>query len=253
MKGPIAFIKLSLVSLLLSFSTGELFSGPPYDTDDPEPVELHHWEFYLSSRPVHDDAGWTGTCPHAEVNYGAVKNVQLHVIAPMGFNFPKSGPLHYGFGDAELGVKYRFVQEGKTTPMIGTFPLVELPTGNQDKGLGNGKAQLYIPVWLQKTIGKWQTYGGGGYWINPGEGKKNWWYAGWMLQNQVTKQLSIGAELYHMTPQDELSGSETRFNLGMVFDFTEHHHLLISAGKGFQGPVKAQLYAGYQLTIGPSD
>jgi hypothetical protein len=56
-----------------------------------------------------------------------------------------------------------------------------------------------------------------------------------------------------MTPQDVAGSSETRFNLGLVFDFTENHHLLISAGSGVQGPVKAQLYAGYQLTIGFSE
>ncbi|MGA2667396.1 MAG: transporter [Ignavibacteria bacterium] len=243
----------SLFIVIAFICTKPALSGPPYDTDDPEPVELHHWEFYLSSRPIHDDAGWSGTLPHVEVNYGAVENLQLHIIAPMGFYFPNEGSKKYGFGDAELGMKYRFLQESKSIPMIGTFPLVELPTGNQDKGLGSGKVQLYIPVWIQKSFGKWMTYGGGGYWINPGEGKKNWWYTGWQVQNQITKNLNIGVELYHMTPQDVAGSSETRFNVGLVFDFTEKHHLLISAGRGVQGPVKAQLYAGYQLTIGSSE
>ncbi|MFI5145309.1 MAG: transporter [Ignavibacteria bacterium] len=214
---------------------------------------MHHWEFYVSSHSAHDDAGWSGTLPHFEVNYGVIDNVQLHAIAPMAYNFPGQGANTYSFGDMELGIKYRFIQEGKSVPMIGIFPLVEVPTGSQSRGLGNGKAQFYLPVWLQKSFGKWQTYGGSGYWINPGTKKKNWWFAGWQLSRQVTEKLNIGVELYHSTASDVNSENESRFNIGAVYDFSEKHHLLFSAGRGFNGPVKAQMYIGYQLTIGPKE
>ncbi len=121
-----------------------IFAGPPYDTDDPEPVELHHWEFYVATHSTHDDNGWNATLPHFEVNYGAIPNLQLHAIIPLGYYAPAGGQSNYGFGDVELGAKYRFVKESKSMPMIGIFPLVELPTGNSERGLGNGKAQFYI-------------------------------------------------------------------------------------------------------------
>jgi len=233
--------------------SARVFAGPPYDTDDPEPVDLHHWEFYVSSHSAHDDAGWSGTLPHFEVNYGVIDNVQIHAIAPLAYNFPGQGANIYGFGDMELGIKFRFVQEGKSIPMVGIFPLVEVPTGNASRGLGNGKAQFYLPVWLQKSFGKWQTYGGNGYWINPGTDKKNWWFFGWQLSRQVTEKLNIGVELYHSTASDVNSENESRFNIGVVYDISDKHHLLFSAGRGFNGPVKAQMYIGYQLTIGPKE
>jgi hypothetical protein len=242
--------RFSFIVLFL-FLPNLLFCGPPYDTDDPEPVDLHHWEFYVSSHSAQVDAGWSGTLPHFEVNYGVIENVQLHAIAPLSYNFPNRGPNTYGFGDLELGAKFRFVQEGKSMPMIGIFPLVEIPTGSESRGLGNGKAQVYIPVWLQKSFGNWQTYGGAGYWINPGTDKKNWVYFGWQVSRQFTEKLNIGVELYHTTPADINSGNESRFNVGLVYDITENHHLLFSAGRGFNGPVKAQMYIGYQLTLGP--
>ena len=163
-------------------------AGPPYDTDDPEPVDFRHWEFYLSSRPIHDDIGWNGTAPHAEVNYGAVENLQLHIILPFAFNSPSAGKSNYGFGDVELGFKYRFVKETSTMPQIGIFPLVDLPTGSMNKGLGNGKTQVFLPVWLQKSFGKWTTYGGAGYRINNAEGNKNSVYIGALLQNHMARR-----------------------------------------------------------------
>src|SRR5213078_4494944 len=99
-----------------------------YATDDPEPVEHQHGEFYLASQVSHDDHGWSGTGPHIEVNYGIFPDVQLHLIAPFVFSLPSGEGT--GYGDTEIGVKYRFVHESAWVPMVGTFPLLELPTGD---------------------------------------------------------------------------------------------------------------------------
>ena len=65
-----------------------VWAGPPFATDDPEPVEYEHWEVYLASRLFHDKSGWSGTSPELEVNYGTIPNLQLHLIAPVSFVAP---------------------------------------------------------------------------------------------------------------------------------------------------------------------
>jgi len=237
--------------IIILLITSSVFAGPPWDTDDPEPVELGHWEIYLSSRPVHDDAGWNGTAPHAEVNYGAINNLQLHVILPLAFNSPNTGPSVYGLGDVELGFKYRFIKETSSIPQVGIFPIVDIPTGNQNKGLGNGGTQVFLPIWIQKSFGKWTTYGGAGYRINKTEGNKNSVYLGWLLQNHVRENITVGIELYHITPQTVDGEAENHFNIGTVFDISKNHHILLSAGKSLKGTTAFQGYIGYQLTFGP--
>jgi hypothetical protein len=244
-------IRIFTILFLSIILSSTIFAGPPYDTDDPEPVEFQHWEFYLSSRPVHDDIGWNGTAPHAEVNYGAVNNLQLHIIVPMAFNSPKTGTSSYGFGDVELGFKYRFIKETSSVPQIGIFPMVDLPTGNQNKSLGNGGMQVFLPIWIQNSFGKWTTYGGAGYRFNNSAGNKNSVYIGGLLQNQVKENLSIGVEIYHITPETVDGTAENRFNIGAVYDVTENHHILFSAGRSITGSTLFQGYIGYQLTFGP--
>jgi len=180
LKSPIRRLRglLALAALLVVTRAS---AGPPYATDDPEPVEYRHWELYLASQSFHDKLGWTGTAPHVEVNYGVVPDVQLHVITPLAYSAPASGPATYGYGDTELGVKVRFLQEHKWTPMIGTFPFLEVPSGSRSDGLGNGSAQFFLPVWLQKSFGAWQTYGGVGVWIDLGDRDRHWWFFGWQL------------------------------------------------------------------------
>jgi hypothetical protein len=228
-------------------------AGPPYTTDDPEPVAHRHWELYLASQHFRDRDGWAGTAPHAEVNYGVVPDVQLHVIAPLAYSAPDGGTARYGYGDTELGVKFRFVQETKSIPMIGTFPFLEVPTGAREAGLGNGSAQVFLPVWLQKSFGPWQTYGGAGVWIDVGDRDRHWWYFGWQAQRRLVEGLTLGAEIFHQTPKEHGGESDSRFNVGAVIDLGETHHLLFSGGRGFTGPNAFQSYVAWLVTLGPAD
>jgi hypothetical protein len=176
----------------------------------------------------------SGVLPGIEVNYGALPETQLHIVLPLAFDRPAGSSAKFGYGDTELGVKYRFVTEDEQgwRPQIGIFPLLELPSGNEARGLGTGHVHAFLPLWLQKGFGKWLTYGGGGYWINPGAGNKNYWFLGWLVQRQVTEDLALGGEIFRQSA-DMIGGEDqTGFNLGGVWDITEHDHLLFSAGRG---------------------
>ncbi|MGC9982328.1 MAG: hypothetical protein ABSF35_01740 [Polyangia bacterium] len=224
-------------------------AGPPYVTDDPEPVEFRHWEFYLATQHFITRDVATGTAPHVEVNYGAWHGLQLHAIVPLAYARPSGGTTSYGVGDIELGAKVRFVDEGPWRPMVGTFPMFELPTGDAARGLGTGHLHVLIPLWLQKSFGPWTSYGGGGLWVDPGKGNRNYGYFGWLLQRRLSQLATLGTEIFYTTP-DQVGGSANlRFNLGLVVDFTEHHHLLFSAGRSIVGNTVFQGYLAYQMTI----
>jgi len=209
-------------------------AGPPFITDDPEPVDTGHWEVYAFSDGAFDAHDATGVGPSVEVNYGAAPNLQVHLIANLAYEFPSGAPGEFGLGDTELGVKYRLLDPGKDDwwPEVGVFPLVELPTGQARRGLGAGYVDAFLPVWVQKDFGKWTTYGGGGYWINPGPGNRDYWFAGWLLQRQVTDKLALGAEVFRTTSSMVGRAGVTGFNLGGQYDLDAHHHLLFSAGRG---------------------
>src|SRR6185437_7546740 len=192
---------------------------------------------------------WLGTAPHIEINYGAVPNIQIHVIAPLSFYSENRSKTNYGYGDSEFGIKYRFVNKDSSRFQIGTFPLIEIPTGNPSENIGNGKPQFYIPIWIQYSFGKWTTYGGAGYWINQGSGNRNYTFIGWQAQCQIFKKASIGGEIYYLTPNQIGGNSDLRFRVGSVLDFNEHNHLLISIGRSIVGDTKLLWYLGYQVTV----
>lgn len=49
--GLVAAVSLGLLSVALLASTAN--AGPPFRTDDPEPVDYQHWEFYSFSTGTH--------------------------------------------------------------------------------------------------------------------------------------------------------------------------------------------------------
>ena len=244
---------LALLVVFTCVFAGRSHAGPPFVTDDPEPVEFHHWEIYFATQQSHSTGDWSGTAPHLELNFGVLPNVQLHLIAPLAYDHPSEGPSHCGYGDTELGFKYRFVQETESLPQIGIFPLVELPSGNSDKGLGNGKTQLFLPLWMQKKFGDWTTYGGGGYWFNPGQDNRNYWYAGWEIQRKISESFAAGLEIQYRTPDAYAARSVFALNAGGIWDFSDTYHILFSAGHSVNGPGEFQGYLGFQITFGPEN
>ena len=218
--------------LLLLFSASTTVAGPPFRTDDPEPVMYHHSEAYLFSTGTREAGGIGGIGPAVEFNYGPLPDMMLHLVAPIAYDSPKEGPSHFGYGDTELGIKYRFVHETDVFPSIGIFPLAEIPTGDPDKALGNGKAQYFLPIWLQKDYGKWTAYGGGGYWIHPGSGDKDYWFSGILIQYEFSASSYLGGEFFYQTADTEDGEASHAFNLGGSLPLGKNFQLLFSAGRG---------------------
>ena len=242
-----------LLLLVIILGPALVRGGPPFVTDDPEPVDYKHWEVYVSSQLYHDNYGWTGTAPQSEINYGVVPNLQLHIMFSDDFTSTSSSASAVGFGDIELGAKYRFIQQTRFLPDVAFYPQVEIPTASRSRGLGDGYTQYFLPVWTEKDFGPWTTNVGAGYYINPGADNLNWWFMGAMLQRRITDRVAVGTELFHQTVQVRRAKSITYINPGIIWDLNDLEHVLLSVGHTIQGSSGWQAYVGMQFTFGPKE
>lgn len=225
-----------------------VLAGPPFKTDDPQPVDYRHWEFYAASIQEFGRFGTDATAPHIEVNYGVVPDVQLHVVVPFAYVHSSEGNA-YGFSDLEVGVKYRFINESESSPQVGVFPLVEFPTGDNSRQLGSGHTQVFLPLWVQKSWGNLTTYGGVGYWINPGSGQRNWIFAGWQVQYDFSEVVTLGAEVYYQGANAEDAEATGGMSFGGFVNLSEHSHILFSVGRTVSGDAFTTGYLGFQFTL----
>jgi hypothetical protein len=249
----------ALISLIANTTA---HAGPPFQTDDPDPVAFRHFEMYafeLSDGTGKNAGGTALEAPAYEVNYGVVPNVQLHLVLPLTASFaPIGGPTNYGIGDTELGAKVRVVKETKRLPEVGIFPFFELPSGNADKGLGVGATWYRMPLWLQKSWGpsdrQWTSYGGGGEAIVPAAGYKNYPFSGLLVQRQLSKKLTLGTELFGHGAEGPAATStraSTLLDLGGIYEFKPGFDLLFAAGRSIHGQPETYTYLSLYWTWGP--
>jgi hypothetical protein len=234
------------ITFFLSFYSPGSIAGPPFATDDPEPVDYKHWEFYVASLNTLQSGTASGTLPHIEINYGAIRNLQIHLILPMNYLYDHR--MKMGYANTEIGIKYRFIQETDHFPQVGVFPIIEIPTIS-NAGYSSGKVQVYFPIWLQKSWNKLTTYGGGGYWINSGANNKNWIFAGWEVQYDLSDKYSLGGELYYQTANTENGRNSLAFNLGGLLNISTEFHFLYSVGHSLIHENIFTAYLGVQWTI----
>lgn len=213
-----------LMALLLPTTAS---AGPPFMTDDPEPTETGHWEIYAplyeAAGRGHDLEGSLG----AEINFGAAKDVQLTFGLPAAYVHDDDG-WHWGAGDLEASVKYRFYQDKIAGVQIAAFPAITLPTAR--RGLGADHATALLPIWAQKDFGAWSVFGGGGYAINPGSGKRNYWTGGIALTRQFGERALLGIEANRQGRDSAGGRASTSFGLGAIYDLPGPMRLLGSGG-----------------------
>ena len=141
-----------------------------------------------------------------------------------------AGPSACGLLDTEVGVKYRFLDQTKDRPEVGTFPI--------------------------KDFGPWTTYGGGGYEIVPQDGFKNFPYAGWLLQRDVGEKGTLGGALWYHGPEGMVTPhihTSTMVDFGGYCYFRKPaFQLSFALGHSIAGQAETYAYLGLSFAGRPS-
>jgi hypothetical protein len=258
-KQALASVAVTALLVIVILSGPKVWAqGPPYQTDDPVPVDLHHYEFYVFGAADGTPVEMDSVGPAFEFNWSALPRVQLHAILPFGVVAPLNnpvyapsgtGPTEFGLTDMELGAKIAFIKESKHVPQIGSFTIFEIPTGNADKGLGVGKVWYKIPIWLQKNVGKWTLDGGAGYQVVPQNGFRNFPYTGWLVKKELSERIELGAEVFaHGREGSAAAQTEaaTMVDVGGYYHFKHHpgEQFLLCYGHSVAGQTENYAYMG---------
>ena len=202
-------------------------AGPPFLTDDPEPTDTGHWEIYAPEFEAEgrgaDFDGELGT----EINYGAAPDLQLSIDLPAAYTHDAGG-WHWGAGDLEASVKYRFYANKAAGLQIAAYPAVTLPTASH--GHGAGRVTAFVPVWAQEDMGPWSLFGGAGYAVNPGSGNRDYWRGGIAVTRQLGERVLFGVEADRQGPDTVGGRGSTSLGLGTIVDLKGPFRLLASGG-----------------------
>jgi hypothetical protein len=239
-------VHCGVIGICLLLATDFSPAGPPFVTDDPEPPPSGGWEINVPFILEHTPGETEMDAPLFDLNYG-LPSIQLKLEIPVAIVHQGGDGTAAGAGDLLLGVKWRFFNNEQSQVQLGVYPQLLVPTGNESRGLGEGRTAFVLPIVAQKSWEKWTLYGNIGYWWRGAHETRDYFYAGAVLEHEINQELELGVELFGNSPKERGGRSDVAFNIGGTWKLSRHLNLLFSGGRDIVGDTHAMVYIGLQL------
>ncbi len=227
---------------VLSCATGA-FAAHPLITDDAGTMGAGKAQLELTGEYGHDkEDGVTVKTTQGDAcfSYGFSDSVDLVVNLPYLHYREKSEAAtisENGFSDTSLELKWRFYEYDDMSLAI--KPGMTLPTGDDDKGLGAGKATYSLFFIASQEMDPWGFHLNLGYIRNENtqDDEKDIWHASIASTFAVTEDLTAVANLGVESNPDKLSSIDSAFGLvGLVYALSEKVDLDCGIKYGLNDP-----------------
>jgi len=227
-------------------------AGPPFLTNDPGTPGNGNWEINIAAMQttVPDESVWQ--LPQLDVNYGLGERIQLSTEVPYVVVNRTGQPQASGWGNANLGVKWRFYDKGEGGWSLSTFPMYQ--TGGsaeaQRKGTAAAGPRLFLPLEVARKVGWLSVDLEVGTYIPSGGGEHED-ILGLVVGRQFSSRLELDVELYG----DHVHGAEyvTTLDVGGRYHLHRGINLLFMAGRSLSGNSSGQVefmgYLGIQVLL----
>jgi hypothetical protein len=147
-----------------------------------------------------------------------------------------------GFGDVTIGAKWRFWENGPLS--LGLKPEITLPTGDEAKGLGNGRPTYSLTFLAAGTGKQGSVYLNLGYSYQDHKSelvraasRQDIWHASLAGEVFVTSSLKLVANLGIDTNSDKTSHTHPAFAAGgMVYSLGESFEFTLGVKAGLNAP-----------------
>lgn len=147
-----------------------------------------------------------------------------------------------GFGDASIELKTRFYEKDGLS--FAVKPGISLPTGDENKGLGNGKASYHAFLITTKELQPWAFHFNVGYIRNEykllkdkNPNREDIWHISLAAQVKAGKDLQAVANIGMQRNADKSSDTDPAFLLGgLIYSITESLDLDAGVKAGLNKP-----------------
>ena len=227
----------TLTRYTLILFAAALYGGPPMIGNDPYAPDTGMFEINIAAETEHRD-DTTFIAPIFDINYGAIKNLQLTVeIAYI------NSPTQNDFDALELSLKYLFYQNDffavALNPAYKSFPI--------DTVFNNGEVYSFnLPMHfiVDKRLSIVTDIG----FVTQKEGDDHFELGSYLRYEQPRYALFFELFAEESKAQNDIF---TLFNLGFTYAFNDTYKLLLSCGRELHGEEKEAIiaYTGIQLNF----
>jgi len=219
-------------------------------TDDPGTPGDGHWENNLAIAFEHRPDEWSIDAPAIDLNYGWGDHIQMTFQTSLAVLKRSDHGAISGMGGAEAAVKWRFLDEDRSSFDMSLFPriLFNVTQSSVRRGLSEDGTRFQIPFQLAKKFGQIDLDFEFGPLVST-IGRSQFLY-GIVGAMEVSKKTMVMAEL-HGTSRTNFTRDTLTLNFGWHHKLNEHAIWIGSLGHELRTPQEDQLaligYCGVQL------
>ena len=243
--------KISLIAfLVMMFVTRAAFAAHPLITDDTGTQGKGKTQLEFDAECDHDSEDGTTTdtlvFPTIPVlSYGISDTVDFVLGVPFErMEIKQAGGIttERGISDVSLQLKWRLYEKDGLS--FAVKPGITLPTGDEDRGLGNGKASYSAFFITTKDMAPWAFHFNAGYIRNEYKlqtdedaDRKDIWHVSLASQVEIVKDLKVVANIGMERNSDKRSNIDPAFLLGgIIYSITENFDLDAGVKTGLNKP-----------------
>jgi hypothetical protein len=211
-----------LIVCFALFHATAAFAAHPLITDDTGTQGKGKFQIEVNAEHA-SDSGNTETALGATLSAGLMDNLDIVIGSPYVFLSEKDETGHRyhedGISDLSLALKWRFYEhEGLSFALK---PGMTLATGDEDKGLGDGKPTYSLFLITTKELEPFTLHLNLGYIANRKEVRDIWHYS-LAAEYAATKSLKIVGNVGGETNPDRTSSVHPLFALGgLIYKVTD--------------------------------
>jgi len=228
--------------------------GPPYYTNDPGTPGNKNWEINLGYMPFFFEGQSISHTPDVDINFGLGDRIQLTYEDAWLRVQSHPDPVHYGMGQDQLGVKWRFYDTGEAGMAFSIFPQLSVNNPNHavQRGITPPGASLIVPLEFRRKLGPVDINAEAGYnFVHLGPDN---WLTGLVVGRDLTTRLEVDFEFYQ-TGTFHPAFVQPTLDVGARYKLHRPIILLLMAGRAVE-PARSNQpyfvgYFGVQLLLPP--
>ncbi|MEW6162517.1 MAG: transporter [Nitrospirota bacterium] len=203
------------------------YAAHPLITDDTGTQGKGKFELEVGGEYAHEDED--GVTENSTVivpvlAYGITDTIDIEFCVPYQYVRTKDTEIitEDGISDVEVDLKWRFYEKDNLS--FALRPLISLPTGDYERGLGAGRAGYSLLLFVTKEVKPWSFDLNIGYKRNENklDEREDIWHASLSPRVEVANNLNVVADIGMETNPDKSSNTHPAFILcGFIYSISE--------------------------------
>ena len=224
-----------IVAFLVFCASPQVLAGPPLSIDDPGVLDAWHWEIIGATTMTSSSDGDYWQAPLLDISLGVIEDyVQEGFVYPYAHADFGNGGSQSDFGNAELGVKWRFLKRDRLQMAFAPYHAFGVSTRTAAKGISNDSDATVLPINAEYRVDDRWSLNGEVRHVSVDNASNEWGY-GAAVAFAPNDRWTLLAEVAGAS-DTEFDNEFLELRVGFDTALKDSFHLLFSIATGIKEP-----------------